>query len=68
MDITMCKGEGCPFRMDCYRYMGPCDPLRQSYFAVAPIYNDDNGEMYCEYYMRLTEEEVPVDKRSKKAT
>jgi hypothetical protein len=34
-DITMCQGEGCPFKENCYRYKAPVG-YWQSFFAVPP--------------------------------
>ncbi|MGZ8888012.1 MAG: hypothetical protein ACXW1D_00470 [Halobacteriota archaeon] len=43
MDATMCEavdkdGRICKLRNDCYRYTGPANTHRQSYFVVAPFY------------------------------
>jgi hypothetical protein len=43
-DITMCKGEGCPFKEGCYRFTAkPSD--YQSYF-MSPPFTKDSCEMY----------------------
>jgi hypothetical protein len=41
-DITKCKGIGCRVREDCYRYTAPASEW-QSWFAVAPVSDDENG-------------------------
>jgi hypothetical protein len=41
-DITKCKGTGCRVREDCYRYTAPASEW-QSWFAVAPVSDDENG-------------------------
>lgn len=45
-DITMCSGEGCPKKEQCYRFTARPDQ-RQSYFAKPPI--NDRGE--CSYFL-----------------
>ena len=44
-DITLCRGDGCPLKDGCHRYLAKPDPRWQSYCIVAP-YRD--GE--CKYY------------------
>lgn len=44
MDITKCKGEGCPIKENCKRYTAK-ESLMQSYFIESPI---ENGK--CEMY------------------
>lgn len=34
-DITMCAGDGCPVKENCYRYTAKASG-RQSYFAMTP--------------------------------
>ena len=41
-DITKCKGTRCPVREDCYRYTAPASEW-QSWFAVAPVSDDEKG-------------------------
>lgn len=36
-DITMCTGEGCILKSNCYRFTAKPDACRQSYFVEAPI-------------------------------
>lgn len=52
-DITMCWGEGCPRRKECYRYTAKPSTHQQSYFVAPPI--KDGGE--CEYFWRLEEKD-----------
>lgn len=51
-DITMCSGEGCPLKENCYRFTAtpnPAVPIHsQSWFAEPPIQGDD-----CEYQIPL---------------
>jgi hypothetical protein len=35
-DITMCSGEGCRLKKDCYRHVAQPKPYRQSYFVEPP--------------------------------
>jgi len=51
-DITMCEGEGCPLRDNCYRFTAKPNPDRQSYFVETPVSQDgkcvhffDNADM-----------------------
>lgn len=46
-DITMCEGEGCPMKDNCYRHKADINPYRQSYFAESP-YKDGGCEYFCE--------------------
>jgi len=34
-DITMCKNESCPLKINCYRYMAKPNPDRQTYADFA---------------------------------
>lgn len=44
--ITMCKGDGCQLRGECYRYTAPIG-RRQSFFTNTPV--DQDGK--CDYFM-----------------
>jgi len=48
VDATKCKGEDCPYKDSCYRYMAK-DEMYQSYFAEVPY---DKGEDTCPYYWK----------------
>jgi len=37
MNITMCKGKGCPYKDGCLRYTAKPNEYRQSYFATIPL-------------------------------
>lgn len=43
-DISKCDGKDCDQRETCLRFLAPCDPYRQSFFAP-PVRGKD-----CEYY------------------
>lgn len=45
-DISMCKGDGCPIKQDCYRFTARPSEFYQSYFAVVP-YDKKTG---CDHY------------------
>lgn len=47
MDSTMCVGEDCPMRKDCYRYRA-IPSVRQSFFTVPPYMGKD-----CSYFWQL---------------
>lgn len=38
-DITMCLGDGCDKKEECWRYKAPANPYAQSYFYQSPIKN-----------------------------
>ena len=45
-DISMCKGEDCPLKNQCYRYTAtPCE--YQSYFVDPPYIEDE-----CEFFYK----------------
>ena len=46
-DITMCSGQGCDKKEQCYRYTAKADEFWQSYFTTPPI---KDGE--CEYFWK----------------
>jgi hypothetical protein len=46
-DITMCRGDGCGLKDDCYRYLAKASE-RQSFFMKPPVKNGS-----CEYYWKV---------------
>ena len=46
-DITKCKGENCPLKETCWRFLAPEERLYQSYFLGIP-YSKEKEK--CEYY------------------
>ena len=47
-DITHCKGNDCPFKYICYRYLAyqePCD------FPISVFQNAQYKDGECEYFM-----------------
>ena len=46
-DITMCSGEKCPLKENCYRYTAKPNEFRQAYFMEPPV---SEGE--CEHFWR----------------
>ena len=42
-DITMCKGNECPLKFECYRFTAFADDLLQPYFVSIP-YDKDKKE------------------------
>ena len=48
-DITMCHGDNCPQKENCYRFMATANPYRQSYFVEVPFKED--GE--CDHYWEM---------------
>lgn len=47
-DITMCKGDGCPKREECYRHTAPQNQYRQSWFADSPLKSAEPFD--CEWF------------------
>lgn len=47
MDITMCKGDNCPLKDQCFRYTAKPSEY-QSYFVNTP-YKIKNNEFKCNY-------------------
>jgi hypothetical protein len=45
-DITKCRGDNCPHRVKCYRFIAPGSVDYQSYFVDPPIKDDGS----CEYF------------------
>ena len=43
-DITKCKGDGCPIKDNCYRYIASSSEM-QSYFLEIP-YKDGDCDMF----------------------
>jgi hypothetical protein len=50
-DITLCTGEGCPLKDECYRYKAKPSE-RQSYFERPPYKGDK-----CDYFSKLWQKE-----------
>lgn len=46
-DITMCEGQGCPIKEECYRHTANENPYRQSFFVYVPY---DHAYKGCEYF------------------
>ncbi len=57
-DITMCKGDDCPKREDCYRFTARPNGAMQSWF-VTPPYNHERGE--CDAYWPNRQAGVKVE-------
>lgn len=51
-DISMCAGEGCPLKAECYRYTAPKNECWQAFFAYVPY---DHAYKGCEYFSDNTE-------------
>lgn len=60
-DITMCLGEGCPQKAQCYRHTAIPSKHRQSYFVMPPhteiecLYFTSNQQMEKQDGTRITE-------------
>lgn len=47
-DITMCRGESCSIKDECYRYRAEPNIHRQSWFARSPMENKN-----CRYKVNI---------------
>lgn len=56
-DITMCAGEGCPIKEDCYRFTAKPNGLYQSYFSVVPY----DRKLGCDHYWENRSARVPLN-------
>lgn len=45
LEITKCKGRGCPIKDKCYRYIGE-NLKTQSYFLIEPFQYFDEGNTF----------------------
>ena len=57
-DITMCTGEGCPIKKDCYRHCATANEYRQSYFMNPPyklIRLLTSIQVECDYFWPVSE-------------
>ena len=61
-DISMCWGQSCPQRHNCYRYKAEPNEFRQSYFRLPPFKED----MTCDYYWPIEKDVVNSKSRIKR--
>lgn len=54
MDITKCKGDGCPIKNRCYRYTAKSNVFYQSWFMETPLMVKKN-KPYCQYFIDNSE-------------
>jgi hypothetical protein len=63
-DITMCNGEGCPLKENCYRFTATPSEYSQSYFIEIPY---DNEYERCEHHWKMSSKVYQkLDNKSKK--
>ena len=58
-DITMCSGENCKMKEDCFRYKR--EPVSngikpQSYFDKPPFKSKDTKNQTCEFFWKIENE------------
>jgi hypothetical protein len=61
-DITMCNGDKCPMRKDCFRFTAMPSGGRQSFFLESPVRIYPTGEYECGEFLEratATVSEVP---------
>lgn len=58
-DITMCKGDDCPFKEKCHRYTAEPEEY-QSYFLVPP-FTIENGKPDCEMFWGQSSDKLFVE-------
>ena len=51
-DITMCKGDNCESKNECYRYKAKPSEFRQSWFMKPPF----DTESECDYFWEIETE------------
>lgn len=53
-DISMCFGNGCPIKEDCYRFKAKPDKDYQSYFVDPPFNIVESDEQpSCDYFWKI---------------
>ena len=57
-DISLCFGEGCPLKENCYRFKAPPDDYLQSYFTIPPF-----KEGSCEFFWPIEERKLKYSKQ-----
>ena len=50
VDISMCSGEGCPRKNECYRHRAKDAGEYQSWFARPPLESDLNCDEFLEIW------------------
>lgn len=53
IDITKCKGIGCPLKDDCYRYTAKDSGILQSWFTDNNIGEETDDGFECEYFWQV---------------
>lgn len=61
-DISKCRGEGCLFKVTCWRFRCPGNPMWQSYAN----FDDDKKQSDCEGYSKLTKSQIEFLKKEDK--
>ena len=56
-DISMCLGDGCPKKLECYRHRAVPTPRSQSYYATPPVQPDGT----CGQFLELRKGDVLTD-------
>ena len=56
-DISLCSGNNCNLKDNCYRHKATPTPYRQSYFSIPPIEEDGS----CKFFWQYEEEETRED-------
>ena len=58
-DVSMCSGDGCPIREECYRHTATPTPMRQSWFVTPPLVSAE--PFVCEYFSPVFANQEPGD-------
>jgi hypothetical protein len=60
-DISMCKGEGCHRKRECYRFTAKPNEFRQAYFhPSAPWYIGPDNKQACQYFTPNSDDPVSL--------
>ena len=57
-DLTFCRAENCPKKIECYRYMGEVHPYYQSYADFRYICKSYNIEQEIDYLYPIGQKPV----------
>ena len=52
-DISLCSGNNCNLKENCYRYKATPNPYRQSYFGNPPLEEDGSCKFFWGYKEEL---------------
>ena len=60
-DISLCSGNNCNLKENCYRYLATPNPYRQSYFSNPPLEEDGSCKFFWDNQRELTYDFKPYE-------